>query len=97
MVRTKDPVLIVWEAMNLLTEVDRLAELPEISKIRADAEMILIHLITELVQHSDNRDSPGLAGLRPPKRTDAPRPALIPIPTSGGAVRGHGSRPGRLR
>ena len=57
---TEDPVLIVWEAMNLLTEVDRLSELPEISKMRADAEMILIHLITELMQRSDNRDSPGL-------------------------------------
>jgi hypothetical protein len=57
---TKDPVLIVWEAMNVLTELDGLSDLPEISKIRADAEMILIHLITELMQHSDNRDSPGL-------------------------------------
>jgi hypothetical protein len=94
---TKDPVLIVWEAMNLLTEVDRLSELPEISKIRADAELKLIHLITELVRHSDNRDSPGLAGLRPRQRADAPRLALIPIPTRGGAVQGHGSRPGRLR
>jgi hypothetical protein len=47
---TKDPVLIVWEAMNLLTEVDRLSELPEISKMRADAEMILIRIITELMQ-----------------------------------------------
>jgi hypothetical protein len=56
---TEDPVLIVWEVMNLLTEVDRLSELPEISKMRADAEMILIRIITELMQHSDNRDSQG--------------------------------------
>ena len=58
----EDPVLIVWEAMNLLTEVDRLSELPEISKMRADAEMILIHMITALMQHSDNRDSPAPPG-----------------------------------
>jgi hypothetical protein len=56
----KDPVLIVWEAMNLFTELEGLSDLPEISKITADAEMILIHLITELMQPSDNRDSPGL-------------------------------------
>ena len=60
MAYTKDPVVIVWEAMNLLTEVDILSEKPEISKIRADAERILIRLIIELMQRSYNKDSSGL-------------------------------------
>ena len=60
MAYAKDPVVIVWEAMNLLTEVDILSEQPEISKISADAEMILIRLIIELMQRSDNKDSSGL-------------------------------------
>ena len=60
MTSIRDPLLTVWEAMNLLTELEGLSDLPEISKITADAEMILIHLIAELMQRSENRDSPGL-------------------------------------
>jgi len=28
--KTKDPVLSVWEAMNLLTKVDKFVDIPEI-------------------------------------------------------------------
>jgi hypothetical protein len=59
MASTKDPVLTVWEAMNLLTEVDKLSDIPEISEIIADTEMILLHLTNELVQRSGNRNPPG--------------------------------------
>jgi len=49
---TRDPVLTVWQAMNLLHNVDLQSETPEISKILVEAEKILFSLVTALVRRS---------------------------------------------
>jgi hypothetical protein len=46
----RDPVLTVWEAMNLLDNVDLQSETPEISNILVEAERILFSLVTALVR-----------------------------------------------
>ncbi len=52
MAPTRDPVLTVWQAMNLLHNVDLQSETPEISKILVEAEKILFSLVTALVRRS---------------------------------------------
>jgi hypothetical protein len=49
---TRDPVLTVWQAMNLLDDVDLQCETPEISNILAEAERILFSLVTALVRRT---------------------------------------------
>ena len=49
MVLTRDPVLAVWEAMNLLEEVRICSDTPEISKALAVAEIVLLDLVAALV------------------------------------------------
>jgi hypothetical protein len=49
-VLTKDPVLAVWEAMNLLEEVRICSDTPEISKALAVAEIVLFDLVAALVR-----------------------------------------------
>jgi hypothetical protein len=50
--RTRDPVLTVWQAMNLLDDVTLQSETPEISNILAEAEIILFNLVTALVRRT---------------------------------------------
>jgi len=47
-----DPVLTVWQAMNLLHKVYVRSEAPEISKILTEAETILFSLVTALVRRT---------------------------------------------
>ncbi len=47
---TRDPVLTVWQALNLLHNVDLQYEPPEISNIFAEAETILFSLVTALAR-----------------------------------------------
>jgi hypothetical protein len=47
-----DPVLTVWEAMNLLDNVDLQSATPEISNILVEAERILFSLVTALVRRT---------------------------------------------
>jgi hypothetical protein len=49
---TRDPVLTVWQAMNLLHNVDLQPETPEILNIVAEAEKILFALVTALVRRT---------------------------------------------
>jgi hypothetical protein len=51
-VTIRDPVLTVWEAMNLLDNVDLQSETPEISNILVEAERILFILVTALVRRT---------------------------------------------
>ena len=46
---TRDPVLAVWEAMNLLEDVRICSDTPEISKALAAAEIVLFDLVAALV------------------------------------------------
>ena len=52
MARTRDPVLTVWQAMNLLDKVGLQSETPEISNILAEAETILFNLVKALVRRT---------------------------------------------
>jgi hypothetical protein len=49
---TSDPVLTVWQAMNLLDKVGLQSETPEISNILAEAETILFNLVKALVRRT---------------------------------------------
>jgi hypothetical protein len=49
---TRDPLLTVWQAMNLLDNVDLQFETPEISNILAEAEKILFSLVKVLVRRA---------------------------------------------
>ena len=46
---TKDPLLNIWEAINLIGEVGALPETDEISKIFAELEMVLFSLILRMI------------------------------------------------
>ncbi len=48
----RDPVLRVWQAMNLLDKVHVRSESPEVSNILAEAEAILFSLVTALVRRT---------------------------------------------
>jgi hypothetical protein len=50
MAPTTDPVLKVWQAMNLLHKVHLQSDFPEISKIRAEAEIALFNLVVALAR-----------------------------------------------
>jgi len=49
-------VLTVWEAMNLLDRLQVRTEIAEISNILAEAEAILLSLVTALVRCTKKRD-----------------------------------------
>jgi hypothetical protein len=50
MTSIRDPLLTVWEAMNLLEEVRICSDTPEISKALAVAEIVLVGLVAALVR-----------------------------------------------
>jgi|HubBroStandDraft_6_1064221.scaffolds.fasta_scaffold600731_1 hypothetical protein len=43
-----DPLLIVWEAMFLLAQVDADPDTPQVKKLVTDAELVLCRLTMEL-------------------------------------------------
>jgi hypothetical protein len=45
MAPTGDPVLTVWQAMNLLDEVHVQSDFPEISRMLAEAEIALLNVV----------------------------------------------------
>jgi hypothetical protein len=50
MAPTRDPVLTVWQAMNLLDEVHVQSDFPETSRIFAEAEIALLNLVLALAR-----------------------------------------------
>ncbi len=46
----RDPLLVVWEAMNLLAEVDTSSDAPQLKAFLADAEGALCRLTIELAR-----------------------------------------------
>jgi len=46
----RDPLLVVWEAMNLLSEVDACPDAPRIKTLITDAEAVLSRLTMELAR-----------------------------------------------
>lgn len=55
MAPTRDPVLTVWQAMNLLDEVHVQSDFPETSRILAEAEIALVNLILALARCDEMR------------------------------------------
>ena len=54
MTSIKNPLLAVWEAMNLLEEVRLCSDAPEISKALAVAEIVLVGLVAALVRRIES-------------------------------------------
>jgi hypothetical protein len=54
MTSIRDPLLAVWEAMNLLEEVRICSDTPEISKALAVAEIVLVGLVAALVRRIES-------------------------------------------
>jgi hypothetical protein len=57
-VSTKDPILIVWHAINLLAEVNARLDSPEASERILEAEMVLLKLMRDLWQSAGQTDHP---------------------------------------
>jgi hypothetical protein len=55
-----DPVVMIWQARNLLAEVQVSPETDEISAILAETEMILFNLILRIVAMRKEGDKPRL-------------------------------------
>jgi hypothetical protein len=53
----KDPMLVVWEAMNLLAELSVYPDAPDVSKMLVKAETALFDLVSALAQRADNSGS----------------------------------------
>jgi len=49
----KDPLLSVWEAMNILAQVNEDFNAPQIADLVANAEDALCRLTTELVRNAE--------------------------------------------
>ena len=56
----KDPLLTIWQARNLLVEVEVFPETHELSKIIAETEMALINLMLKMIAGRKLRDRPRL-------------------------------------
>jgi hypothetical protein len=54
---TEDPILAIWEAMNLIEKAQECSNIVDIPEILAEAEIVLSNALKDLVQnaklHSD--------------------------------------------
>jgi hypothetical protein len=64
-----DPLLAVWEAMNLLSKVDADPGAPQIRALVTDAEAVLCRLIMELARRQ----------IAPPSKYASPDNKIVPI------------------
>jgi hypothetical protein len=55
--RDRDPLLVIWEEMNLLPEVNMYPDVPQIKKLLSDAEGVLCRLTIGI---GDARQTPRL-------------------------------------
>jgi hypothetical protein len=63
----REPALAIWQATKCLAEIHARTEAPDISKIIAEAEIILFGLVLALVRRSEiSGSSPALANGRSP-------------------------------
>jgi len=53
MAPTRDPVLTVWQAMNLLQKVHVQSDFPDISRILAEAEIAVFNLVLVLAKREN--------------------------------------------
>jgi len=55
---TEDPLLAIWEAMNLIEKAQECSNIADIPEILAKAEMVLSNVLKDLVQNAGNISSP---------------------------------------
>ena len=53
MARIREPALAIWQATKCLAEIHARTEAPDVSKIIAEAELILLGLVLALVRRSE--------------------------------------------
>ena len=54
----REPALAIWQATKCLAEIQARTDAPEISKVIAEAEVILFGLVLALVRRSEISGSP---------------------------------------
>jgi hypothetical protein len=54
---TEDPILAIWEAMNLIEKAQECSNIVDIPEILAKAEMVLSNVLKDLVQNANNLSS----------------------------------------
>jgi hypothetical protein len=54
--RDRDPLLVIWEAMNLLAEMNMYLDAPQIKKLLSDAEGVVCRLTMELAMRGKLQD-----------------------------------------
>ena len=55
--RDRDPLLVIWQAMNLLDEINVYLDAPQIKKLLSDAEGLVCRLSVPLAQQAEASDS----------------------------------------
>ena len=50
--RDRDPLLVIWEEMNLLAEMNMYLDAPQIKKLLSDAEGVVCRLTMELAMRA---------------------------------------------
>ena len=53
---TEDPILAIWEAMNLIQEAQECSDVADLPEILARAEMVLSNVLKELVHNANKRE-----------------------------------------
>jgi hypothetical protein len=51
---TEDRLLAIWEAMNLIERAQECSNIADIPEILAEAEMVLSHVLKDLVHSTNN-------------------------------------------
>jgi hypothetical protein len=52
---TEDPLLAIWEAMNLIEQAQECSNIADIPEILAEAEIVLSNVLKDLVQNAKPR------------------------------------------
>jgi hypothetical protein len=53
--RDRDPLLVIWEAMNLLAEMNMYLDAPQIKKLLSDVEGVVCRLTMELAMRANSK------------------------------------------
>ena len=54
--RDRDPLLVIWEEMNLLAEMNMYLDAPQIKKLLSDVEGVVCRLTMELAMRGKLQD-----------------------------------------
>jgi hypothetical protein len=62
---TEDQVLVIWDAINLLGEVNMFPDTDEMSKIFAETEIALVNIISKIIKMRKLQERPSLRLVSP--------------------------------